>query len=129
MPNKQLVKHKTAASLDKKSGSLAYNRFEMQISQTLHMAIELYSNLNYLLVLDHYDDITLFDDDVTPETVSYYQMKTSEDSISIDTAISEAWVAKLYEQLNHYIIISTFIPKGQSNLWLRKIVSRIIWKY
>ena len=54
MPNKQLVKHKTAASLDKKSGSLAYNRFEMQISQTLHMAIELYSNLNYLLVLDHY---------------------------------------------------------------------------
>ena len=100
MPNKQLVKHKTAASLDKKSGSLAYNRFEMQISQTLHMAIELYSNLNYLLVLDHYDDITLFDDDVTPETVSYYQMKTSEDSISIDTAISEAWVAKLYEQLS-----------------------------
>lgn len=101
MPNKQLVKHKTAASLDKKSGSLAYNRFEMQISQTLHMAIELYSNLNYLLVLDHYDDITLFDDDVTPETVSYYQMKTSEDSISIDTAISEAWVAKLYEQLSN----------------------------
>ena len=60
MPNKQPVKPKTAAYLDKKSGSLAYNRFEMQISQTLHMAIELYSNLNYLLVLDHYDDITLF---------------------------------------------------------------------
>ena len=56
------------------------------------MAIELYSDLNYLLVLDHYDDITLFDDDISPETVSYYQMKTSEDSISIDTAISESWV-------------------------------------
>lgn len=27
MPNKQLVKHKTAASLDKKSGSLAYNQW------------------------------------------------------------------------------------------------------
>ena len=64
----------------------------MQVSQTLHMAIELYSDLNYLLVLDHYDDITLFDDDISPETVSYYQMKTSEDSISIDTAISESWV-------------------------------------
>lgn len=87
-------------SVDTKAGSLAYNRFEMQVSQTLHMAIELYANLNYLLVLDHYDDITLFDDDVSPETVSYYQMKTSEDSISIDTAISEDWVAKLYEQLN-----------------------------
>ena len=65
------------------------------------MAIELYPNLNYLLVLDHYDDITLFDDDVLPETVSYYQMKTSEDSISIDTAISEDWIAKLYEQLSN----------------------------
>ena len=79
-------------SVDTKAGSLAYNRFEMQVSQTLHMAIELYSDLNYLLVLDHYDDITLFDDDISPETVSYYQMKTSEDSISIDTAISESWV-------------------------------------
>ena len=75
------------------------------------MAIELYSNLNYLLVLDHYDDITLFDDDVTPETVSYYQMKTSEDSISIDTAISEAWVAKLYEQLRRPLL-RLQLPQG-----------------
>ena len=35
-------------SVDTKAGSLAYNRFEMQVSQTLHMAIELYSDLNYL---------------------------------------------------------------------------------
>lgn len=101
MPNKQLSKHKNVTSIDTKSGSLAYNRLDMQISQTLHMAIELYPNLNYLLVLDHYDDITLFDDDMRPEVVSYYQMKTSEDSISIETAISEAWVAKLYEQLSN----------------------------
>lgn len=101
MRKKQLDEKKNAVSIDKKSGSLAYNRFEMQISQALHMAIELYPNLNYLLVLDHYDDITLFDDDVLPETVSYYQMKTSEDSISIDTAISEDWIAKLYEQLSN----------------------------
>lgn len=101
MAKKQIVKDGKPVSVDTKAGSRAYNRFEMQVSQTLHMAIELYSDLNYLLVLDHYDDITLFDDDVFPETVSYYQMKTSEDSISIDTAISEAWVAKLYEQLSN----------------------------
>ena len=100
MAKKQTEKDGKPVSVDTKAGSLAYNRFEMQVSQTLHMAIELYSDLNYLLVLDHYDDITLFDDDVAPETVSYYQMKTSEDSISIDTAISEEWVAKLYEQLS-----------------------------
>ena len=101
MAKKQAEKDGKSVSVDTKAGSLAYNRFEMQVSQTLHMAIELYSDLNYLLVLDHYDDITLFDDDTSPETVSYYQMKTSEDSISIDTAISEDWVAKLYEQLGN----------------------------
>ncbi len=87
--------------VDTKAGSLAYNRLDMQVSQSLHMAIELYPNLNYLFVLDHYDDITLFDDDVSPSVVSYYQMKTSEDSISIDTAISESWITKLYEHLNN----------------------------
>lgn len=92
---------KRTVSINTKAGSLAYNRLDMQVSQVLHMAIELYPNLNYLLVLDHYDDITLFDDDTAPATVSYYQMKTSEDSISIDTAISEEWIAKLYEQLNN----------------------------
>lgn len=89
----------TSVLIDTKSGSLAYNRTDMQISQTLHMAIELYPNLNYLLILDHYDDITLFDSDIEPGTVSYYQMKTHEESISIDTAISEEWIAKLYEHL------------------------------
>lgn len=87
--------------VDTKAGSRAYNRLDMQVSQTLHMAIELYPNLNYLFVLDHYDDITLFDDDTSPSYVSYYQMKTSEDAISIDTAISESWLAKLYEHLNN----------------------------
>lgn len=100
--SKKLSKQKhDNISVDIKSGSLAYNRFEMQVSQVLHMAIELYPNLNYLLVLDHYDDITLFDHDVSPEFVSYYQMKTSEDSISINTALSEDWIVKLHEHLNN----------------------------
>lgn len=101
MEKKTSVREKKSVSVDIKAGSLAYNRLDMQASQALHMAIELYPNLNYLLVLDHYDDITLFEDDTTPETVSYYQMKTSEDSISIDTAISEDWITKLYEQLSN----------------------------
>ena len=88
-------------SVDTSSGSLAYNRFEMQVSQTLHMAIELFDSLDYLFVLDYYDDITLFESENTPEFVSYYQMKTNEESISISTAISEDWIAKLYEQLEN----------------------------
>lgn len=101
MPKKFERKSNKSLAIDTKSGSLSYNRFEMQVSQTLHMAITLYPNLNYLLVLDHYDDITIFDSDISPATVSYFQMKTSEDSISIDTAISKSWISKLYEHLTN----------------------------
>ena len=87
------------STVDTGSGSMAYNRLEMQISQTLHMAIELFDTLDYLLILDYYDDITLFDDDNNADTVSYYQMKTNDESISINTAISESWLEKLYAQL------------------------------
>lgn len=88
-------------AVDTSSGSMAYNRFEMQVSQTLHMAIELFDNLDYLLVLDYYDDIALFDNEKKPEVVSYYQMKTNEQAISISTAISEDWLVKMYAQLEH----------------------------
>ena len=46
------------------------------------------------------DDITLFDLDTDPLVVSYYQMKTSEGLITIDSAISEDWLVKLYAQFN-----------------------------
>lgn len=96
-----VAKKKTEiVKVDTAAGSRSYNRLDMQVSQTLHMAIELYDSLNYLLILDHYDDITLFDLDADPLVVSYYQMKTSEDTITIDSAISEDWLAKLYAQFN-----------------------------
>lgn len=96
-----MAKKKTEiVKVDTAAGSRSYNRLDMQVSQTLHMAIELYDNLNYLLILDHYDDITLFDLDADPLAVSYYQMKTSEDTITIDSAISEGWLAKLYAQFS-----------------------------
>lgn len=86
-------------TVDTISGSIAYNRFEMQVSQTLHMAIELFDSLDYLLVLDYYDDITLFEDEKKQDIVSYYQMKTNEESISISTVIAEDWLVKMYTQL------------------------------
>ncbi|MGL5041751.1 MAG: hypothetical protein ACRC0V_11605 [Fusobacteriaceae bacterium] len=99
-----MPKNKSGSSkipIDTKAGSLAYNRFEMQVSQSLNMAIELFDNLDYLLVLDYYDDISIFDCDRNPKQVSYYQMKTNEESISISTAISESWLSKLYSQLEN----------------------------
>ena len=95
-----MAKKNEIVKVDTAAGSRSYNRLDMQVSQTLHMAIELYDSLNYLLILDHYDDITLFDLDADPLAVSYYQMKTSEDTITIDSAISEGWLAKLYAQFS-----------------------------
>ena len=86
--------------IDTSAGSRSFNRFDMQVSQVLHMAIELYDNLNYLFILDHYDDITLFDLDADPLVVSYYQMKTSDGTITIDSAIKDDWISKLYAQLS-----------------------------
>ena len=86
--------------IDTGSGSMAYNRFEFQLSETLHMAIELYDSLDYLLILDYYDDITLFDNEVDPQFVSYYQVKSNEEKVTINTAIKEDWLAKLYAQLS-----------------------------
>ncbi len=91
---------KPLVKVDTVAGSRSYNRLDMQVSQTLHMAIELYDNLNYLFILDHYDDITLFDLDADPLAVSYYQMKTSDSTITIDSAIKENWIAKMYAQLS-----------------------------
>ena len=88
-------------AVDTSSGSMSYNRFEMQVSQTLHMAIEIFDNLDYLFVLDYYDDITIFDKESNPETVSYFQMKTNEESISINTAITKDWLIKMYAQLEN----------------------------
>ena len=88
-------------NIDVKAGSRAYNRLDMQVSQAVHMAIEIFENVNFLLVMDHYDDITIFDDTDNPQSVSYYQMKTNEDSISFNTILREEWLPKLYKHLAH----------------------------
>lgn len=89
-----------SVDIDVKSGSRSYNRLDMQVSQALHMAIEIFDNVDFLLVMDYYDDISVFDNPNNPTTVSYYQMKTSEDSISVSTIIREEWLPKLYAHLN-----------------------------
>lgn len=95
-----MPKKKKEINVDTTAGSRAYNRLDMQVSQTLQMAIELYDDMNYLFVLDYYDDITLFDLGTDPLVVCYYQLKTSDDKITIDVALQNNWIAKLYEQLN-----------------------------
>lgn len=92
--------------IDKTSGSMAYNRLDMQISQAILLSIEIYNNLDFLLVMDYYDDIAVFDDSKNPNSVCYYQMKTTEPHFTFNTIISNEWIDKLYEHFNNsqYII-------------------------
>lgn len=85
--------------VDMASGSRSYNRFELQMSQSLHMALQLFDEVNFLLIMDHYDDITIFDLDSEPLVVSYYQVKTSDHTVTIDSVIKNEWISKLYEQV------------------------------
>ena len=84
---------------DTNSGSLAYNRLDMQVSQAIHMAVEMYQDSDYLFVLDYYDDISVFDKEDSPAVVSYYQIKSSEEVITINTVLREEWLPKLYLHL------------------------------
>jgi len=88
-------------TIDKTSGSMAYNRLDMQISQAVLLSIQVFTNLDFLLVMDYYDDISLFDDSENPNSVSYYQMKTSEEHFTFNTIIKEEWIDKLYEHINN----------------------------
>lgn len=116
----------TPKNIDVQAGSRTYNRLDMQVSQALHMAIELFEDLNFLLVMDYYDDISIFDDSDNPKSVSYYQMKTSDDTIILSTIISEEWLPKLYSHLNNpeYLIkclgLITNCPIKLENQMLRE---------
>ena len=87
--------------IDTTAGSMAYNRLDMQASQVLHMAIEIYDKLDFLFILDYYDDITLFEDENNPSVVSYYQMKTSDKIIQFNSAIQDDWITKMYAHLDN----------------------------
>ena len=87
--------------IDTAAGSMAYNRLDMQASQVLHMAIEIYDKLDFLFILDYYDDITLFEDENNPSVVSYYQMKTSDKIIQFNSAIQDDWITKMYAHLDN----------------------------
>lgn len=97
---------------DLAAGSRAYNRFVIQISQSLLYAIELFEELDeYLITLDYYDDITIFNDNTINDatSVSYYQMKTDE-KVTITKIIKKDWLLKLY---NH--VISPFVENKRIN--------------
>ena len=87
--------------IDKKSGSISYNRFEYQITQALNLAISLYDEYNYLIILEYYDDITLFENNDDIKDVHYYQVKTRDvKCINFETILENGFLDNLIGHLN-----------------------------
>lgn len=60
------------------SGSSSSNRFDFQKDWAICKILDLHeSKDDYLLTLEHHDDIIVFDSSTNPEKISFYQVKTS----------------------------------------------------
>ena len=59
------------------SGSRSANRFDYQLSWAFCLLLDLESNPDgYILVLDHHDDVVVFDSEQAPEAADFFQIKT-----------------------------------------------------
>lgn len=81
------------------SGSMAYNRLSMQISQSMLFIVDIFDDFDdFLLTLDYFDDITVFENGNMDGNVSYYQLKTDE-KVTITSIINKKWLHKLYNHI------------------------------
>lgn len=60
------------------SGSIATNRFDFQKNWALCKILELHQKPDdYLLTLEYFDDVIVFDSSTDPKKISFYQVKTN----------------------------------------------------
>jgi hypothetical protein len=61
------------------SGSRSSNRFDYQKDWAILKLLELHkSGQDFLLVMDYYDDIVIFDSETEPKNMDFFQIKTSD---------------------------------------------------
>jgi Cap4 dsDNA endonuclease len=60
------------------SGPRSSNRFDYQKDWAILKMMEMYeAGEDFLLVMDYYDDVVIYDSDTDPENVSFFQIKTA----------------------------------------------------
>lgn len=82
------------------SGSRAYNRLDFQISQAMLLVVEWYDCEDFTIVMDFYDDVAVFEGENGP--VSFFQIKTDEEPITIGTILGQNWLHELCRYLVQY---------------------------
>ncbi len=95
------------------SGSTASNRFDFQKNWALCKILELHQKPDdYLLTLEYYDDVIVFDSSNDPKKISFYQIKTNKSTNwTINSLISRkkgkkgdlnSILGKLYDHLEKF---------------------------
>ncbi|RAS83081.1 DUF4297 domain-containing protein [Priestia endophytica] len=114
------------------SGSRSANRFDYQKDWAILKLIELHkSGEDYLLVLDYYDDIVVFDSEITPNKMEFFQIKTSESNWTLNRLLKRkkgengplpSIIAKMYEckmQFPSHTLSLNFVSNSLFNLDLK----------
>lgn len=71
------------------SGSRSANRFDYQKDWAILKLVELYrSGKDYLLVMDYYDDVIIFDSENNPNNIDFFQIKTHSKNWTIPQILS-----------------------------------------
>ncbi|MBA1162005.1 DUF4297 domain-containing protein [Bacillus licheniformis] len=67
------------------SGSRSSNRFDYQKDWAILKLIELYkTRQDFLLIMDYYDDIVVFNSEKNPEKIEFFQVKTSKSNWTLN---------------------------------------------
>lgn len=78
-------------------GSRTKNRLSIQISYAIDLIIEFYS-MDYLILMDYIEDISVIENPENPNKIYLYQIKTKKEGSNFDfaTIIRDEWFQKLY---------------------------------
>lgn len=82
----------------KNAGTITANRYSFQVSQALLYALERFNQDDFVIIIDHEDDLVIYDGE-EGEKVCYYQIKTSDTPVKLNHAIKNNWIKDLYEHI------------------------------
>ena len=85
------------------SGSRTLNAYSYQIDICAYLVLEmLRSEDDFLTLVDYLDDIVILDNKDNPQKITFYQIKTSANEISMTTILNDEWFNKMEENLDSF---------------------------
>lgn len=85
-------------------GSRTQNLFDYQISFAAYLILKLLDDKkSFLAFLDYLDDIVIMDEIENPTQITFYQVKTSNKSMTLTTMISKKYLEHMNENVSFFV--------------------------